>query len=60
MKALYKRNPDFTAWDLDAGSRKYVDQSTPAHRRLKKNCGAWHGKEFQKFFLKPIDILFQK
>ena len=36
MRAIYKRNPDFSAWDLDAGSRKYVDQSTPARRCLKK------------------------
>lgn len=36
MKAIYKRNPDFTAWDLNASSRKYVDQSTPARRCLKR------------------------
>lgn len=29
MRALYKHNHDLTAWDLDADSRKYVDQSTP-------------------------------
>lgn len=48
MKALYKRNPDFTAWDLDAGSRKYVDQSTPAHRRLKKKLRRMVRKRISK------------
>lgn len=48
MKALYKRNPDFTAWDLDAGSRKYVDQSIPARRRLKKKLRRIERKKISK------------
>lgn len=48
MRALYKRNPDFTAWDLDAGSRKYVDQSTPARRRLKKKLRRMERKKISK------------
>ena len=35
-KSEHKRHDDITAWDLDAGCRGIVDQSTPAKRRLKK------------------------
>jgi len=48
MRAFYKRNRDFTAWDLDAGSRKYVDQSTPARRRLKKKLRRMARKKISK------------
>ena len=48
MKAIYKRNPDFVAWDLDAGSRKYVNQSTPARRRLKKKLRRMARKKISK------------
>ena len=48
MRAIYKRNLDFTAWDLDAGSRKYVDQSTPARRRLKKKLRRMARKRISK------------
>lgn len=32
----YKKMDDLAAWDLDAGCRRIVDQSTPGRRRLKK------------------------
>ena len=48
MRAIYKRNPNFTAWDLDVGSRKYVDQSTPARRRLKKKLRRMARKKISK------------
>lgn len=32
----YKKMDDMAAWDLDAGCRRIVDQSTPGRRRLKK------------------------
>lgn len=35
-KAEYKRHDNIAAWDLDKGSRRYINSSTPAHRRLKK------------------------
>lgn len=35
-KNEYRKYSELSAWDLDKGSRKYVDQSTPARRRLKK------------------------
>ena len=36
QRAIYKKFDNLTAWDLDKGSRKWVNQSTPARRRLKK------------------------
>lgn len=35
-RSHYKRFDELDAWDLDKGSRKYVNQSTPARRKLKK------------------------
>ena len=35
-RSHYKRFDELAAWDLDKGSRKYVNQSTPARRKLKK------------------------
>lgn len=35
-RARYKKFDELTAWDLNKGSRKYVNQSTPARRKLKK------------------------
>jgi hypothetical protein len=35
-RSEHKRHDDLAAWDLDAGCRRIVDQSTPANRRLKK------------------------
>lgn len=31
----YKKYDSLSEWDLDAGCRKVVDQSTPARRRLR-------------------------
>lgn len=36
QRARYKKLDELAAWDLDAGCRKWIDQSTPARRRLKK------------------------
>ena len=32
----YKKDDNISAWDLDAGCRRIIDQSTPARRRLRK------------------------
>ena len=34
-RALYKKYDELAAWDLDKGCRKWIDQSTPARRRLR-------------------------
>ena len=32
----YKKYDDLAAWDLNKGCRKYINQDSPANRRLKK------------------------
>ena len=32
----YKKYDELAAWDLNAGCRKWINQSSPANRRLKK------------------------
>ena len=36
VRAGYKKYDELSAWDLNKGSRKYVNQASPANRRLKK------------------------
>lgn len=31
----YKKDDNLAAWDMDAGCRRIVNQSTPARRRLR-------------------------
>lgn len=31
----YKKDDNIAAWDMDAGCRKIVNQSTPSRRRLR-------------------------
>lgn len=35
-RAEYKKFDELAAWDLDKGCRKWVNQSTPTKRKLKK------------------------
>ena len=32
----YKKDDNIAAWDMDAGCRSIVNQSTPARRKLRK------------------------
>ena len=36
MRNISKRVSEISRWDLDKGCRNFIDQSTPANRRLKK------------------------
>lgn len=36
QRARYKKFDELAAWDLNKGCRKWIDQSTPTRRRLKK------------------------
>ena len=36
QRARYKKFDELVAWDLDKGCRKWINQSTPARRKLKK------------------------
>ena len=35
-RGIYKRYDELAAWDLDKHSRKYINQDSPANRKLKK------------------------
>lgn len=55
-RAFFKRVDNLAAWDLDAGCRRIVDQSTPANRRLKKRLRKIARKQLNKEFTnEPID-----
>lgn len=47
-RAHYKKYDEIAAWDLDKGCRKYIDQSTPARRRLKKKLRRQARKRLDK------------
>lgn len=36
QRARYKKFDNLAAWDLNKGCRKWVNQSTPSMRRVKK------------------------
>lgn len=36
QRSRYKKFDELAAWDLDKGCRKFINQSSPANRRLKK------------------------
>ena len=35
-RSQYKKFGELSAWDLNPACRKYIDQSTPSNRKLKK------------------------
>lgn len=35
-RAGYKKYDELASWDLDKHSRKYINQSSPTNRKLKK------------------------
>lgn len=49
MRQFSKRVSELSAWDLDKGCRNYIDQSTPARRRLKKVIRKQDRKRLKKF-----------
>ena len=44
----YKKRDDLSAWDLDAGCRRIVNQSTPANRRLRDRLRRMARKRMKK------------
>jgi hypothetical protein len=36
MRAGYKRHDELAAWDLNASCRRWINQDSPANRKLKK------------------------
>ena len=35
-RAAYKKYDELAAWDLNKGCRRFINQSTPTNRKLKK------------------------
>ena len=50
MRSLYKKYDELSAWDLNKGCRKWIDQSTPARRRLKKVLRRQARKKIKKMW----------
>lgn len=48
MRATYKKYDELAAWDLNKGSRKYINQDSPANRRLKKKLRRQARKRLDK------------
>ena len=48
----YKKIDNLSAWDLDAGCRGVVDQSTRGRRRLKKVLKRQARKRVREFYAK--------
>lgn len=51
-RAENKKVSELAAWDLDAGCRDIVDQTTPANRRLKKRIRRADRKRYNNFIIK--------
>lgn len=52
----YQKVSELSAWDLDAGCRNIVNQSTPANRRLKKRIRRADRKRYRNFIIKREEI----
>ena len=47
-RAEYKRHDELASWDLDASCRRFINQSSPANRRLKKKLRRQARKRLDK------------
>lgn len=52
----YQKVSELSAWDLNAGCRNIVDQTTPARRRLKKRIRKADRKRYNNFIIKREEI----
>ena len=50
-RGSYKKYSELASWDLNAGCRKFVDQSTRSNRRLKKIIRKNDRKRLDKLFM---------
>ena len=51
-RSEYKKLDDLSAWDLDKGCRRIIDQTTPANRRLRDILKRQARKRINKYELK--------
>lgn len=56
MRQIEKKISELSAWDLNKGCRKYINQSTPANRRLKKIIRRQDRKRINKYFYQSIAL----
>ena len=55
-RSEYKKLDELSAWDLDKGCRRIVDQSTPANRRLRDRLRRQARKRVNKYeFKKEVE-----
>lgn len=47
-RAGYKRYDELAAWDLDASCRRWINQDSPANRKLKKKLRRQARKRLDK------------
>jgi len=55
-RAEYQKVSELSAWDLNAGCRNIIDQTTPARRRLKKRIRRADRKRYRNFITKREEI----
>ena len=48
MRADYKKYDELSAWDLNKGCRRWINQASPANRRLKKKLRRQARKRLDK------------
>ena len=48
MRAGYKKYDELSAWDLNKGCRHWINQASPANRRLKKKLRRQARKRLDK------------
>ena len=46
---IVKRISELSAWDLDAGCRNFINQASPANRRLKKKIRKQDRKRVDRY-----------
>lgn len=52
---FYKKISELSTWDLDAGCRNIIDQSTPARRHLKKKIRRQDRKALDRYMKQWYD-----
>ena len=48
-RQITKRISELSAWDLDAGCRNFINQASPANRRLKKKIRKQDRKRVDRY-----------
>ena len=57
---IAKRISELSAWDLDAGCRNFINQASPANRRLKKKIRKQDRKRVDKYMKRWYNISVER